>query len=201
MQKPLRDLHHIQTELFRKRRELPGRLAQEQGRDVLFITRSDSRINPNLLTQTKPAELFILGNAGNIVPPYGAVHGGEAAPIEFAVAGLGVKVVIVCGHSHRGATKGLLEPPSSRDCPAMTEWHAHAEATRCIVMKNPRTHPVVDSEIWTCKRHHAMVSKLSVRHGPRPSPSARTPDGPVNPGLHSRPSTGEIQQPSVCNEE
>jgi carbonic anhydrase len=148
---------------------------------VLFITCSDSRINPNLLTQTEPGELFILRNAGNIVPPYGAVQGGEAATIEFAVAGLGVKDIIVCGHSHCGAMKGLLEPPPSRDFPALTQWLSHAESTRRIVrdkytygereapwllnvtiqenvlaqMENLRTHPVVASGLaqGTLKLH------------------------------------------------
>ena len=111
MQKLIHGLHHFQTALFGSQRELFERLAEGQSPEVLFITCSDSRINPNLLTQTEPGELFILRNAGNIVPPYGAVQGGEAATIEFAVAGLGVKDIIVCGHSHCGAMKGLLEPP------------------------------------------------------------------------------------------
>ena len=111
MQKLIQGLHRFQRDLFGSQRELFERLAQGQHPEVLFITCSDSRINPNLLTQTQPGELFILRNAGNIVPPYGAVQGGEAATIEFAVAGLGVKDIIVCGHSHCGAMKGLLAPP------------------------------------------------------------------------------------------
>jgi carbonic anhydrase len=133
MQKLIEGLHHFQTELFGSQRELFERLAQGQSPETLFITCSDSRINPNLLTQTEPGELFILRNAGNIVPPYGAGHGGEAATIEFAVAGLGVKDIIVCGHSHCGAMKGLLDPPSPRDFPALAQWLSHAEITRRIV--------------------------------------------------------------------
>ena len=71
-----------------------------QSPETLFITCSDSRIDPNLLTRSKPGELFIMRNAGNIVPAHGSPAGGEAATIEFAVAGLGVKDIIVCGHSH-----------------------------------------------------------------------------------------------------
>lgn len=79
MQKLLQGLQHYQTKIFGSQRELFERLSQGQSPDVLFITCSDSRINPNLLTQTEPGELFILRNAGNIVPSYGAVQGGEAA--------------------------------------------------------------------------------------------------------------------------
>lgn len=169
MHKLIEGLHHFQTTLFGSQRELFERLAQGQSPEVLFITCSDSRINPNLLTQTDPGELFILRNAGNIVPPYGAGQGGEAATIEFAVAGLGVKDVIVCGHSHCGAMKGLLEPPPARDFPALTKWLGYAESTRRVVhdkyagregasllnvtiqenvlaqMENLRTHPVIAS--------------------------------------------------------
>ncbi len=169
MQKLLKGLQHYQTKIFGTQRELFERLTEGQSPEVLFITCSDSRINPNLLTQTEPGELFILRNAGNLVPPYGALQGGEAATIEFAVAGLGVKDIIVCGHSHCGAMKGLLAPPAPSDFPALTQWLCHAESTRRIVrdkythlsdaallnvttqenvlmqMENLRTHPVVAS--------------------------------------------------------
>ena len=95
---------------------------------------SDSRINPNLITQTEPGDLFILRNAGNIIPPHGAANGGEGATIEFAVAELGVKDVIVCGHSLCGAMKGLLHPEKLGHLPAVKAWLAHAEATRWIMM-------------------------------------------------------------------
>ncbi|MGR9106704.1 MAG: carbonic anhydrase, partial [Gammaproteobacteria bacterium] len=156
-----------------------------QSPEALFITCSDSRIDPNLLTQTEPGELFILRNAGNLVPPYGDQPGSEAATIEFAVAGLGVEDIIVCGHSHCGAMKGLLEPPPERDFPALTRWLSHAETTRRIVrekyrerdqtqllnltiqenvlaqMENLRTHPVVASGL-SCGRIklHGWVYKF-----------------------------------------
>lgn len=93
MQKLTQGLQHYKTKVFGSQRELFERLTEGQSPEVLFITCSDSRINPNLLTQTEPGELFILRNAGNLVPPYGALQGGEAATIEFAVAGVGVKAL------------------------------------------------------------------------------------------------------------
>jgi carbonic anhydrase len=133
MQKLVQGIHHFQSSIFSSQRELFERLADGQHPDALFITCSDSRILPNLITQTEPGELFILRNAGNIVPPYGAANGGEGATIEFAVAGLGVKDIIVCGHSHCGAMKGLMHPKSLHDMPAVAAWLSHAEATRRIV--------------------------------------------------------------------
>jgi carbonic anhydrase len=133
MQKLVEGIHHFQANIFSSQRELFERLAGGQSPDALFITCSDSRINPNLITQTGPGELFILRNAGNLVPPYGAAAGGEAATIEFAVAALGVRDIILCGHSHCGAVSGLLRPETVADMPAVRAWLAHAEATRRIM--------------------------------------------------------------------
>jgi carbonic anhydrase len=102
----------------------------------LFITCSDSRIDPGLLTQTQPGELFILRNAGNLVPAYGAVSGGEAATIEYAIAVLKVRDIIVCGHSHCGAMGGLLDPQEIEGLPAVRTWLNHAEATARIIKEN-----------------------------------------------------------------
>jgi carbonic anhydrase len=127
-------IHHFQANIFRTQRELFERLAKGQSPEVLFVTCSDSRINPNLITQTGPGELFILRNAGNIVPPHGGGSGGELATIEFALVGLGIKDIIVCGHSHCGAMKAILDPQKIRDSmPAMYQWLQHAESTRRIV--------------------------------------------------------------------
>jgi carbonic anhydrase len=88
------------------------------------------------LTQTKPRELFIMRNAGNIVPPYGAVFGGEAATIEYAICVLKVKDIIVCGHSHCGAMNGLLNPDQLGGLTAVRAWLGHAEATARIMREN-----------------------------------------------------------------
>ena len=90
MQKLIEGLHRFQSEVFSTQRELFARLAHGQNPEVLFITCSDSRINPSLITQTDPGDLFVLRNAGNIVPYYGHGTQGEDATIEFAVAGLQV---------------------------------------------------------------------------------------------------------------
>lgn len=185
MQKLIEGIHHFQSNLFSPQRELFERLADGQHPDALFITCSDSRISPNLITQTQPGELFILRNAGNIIPPHGAANGGEGATIEFAVAGLGVQDIIVCGHSHCGAMNGLLHPESLKDLPAMTAWLSHAEATRRIMrekyfdrmgaaqlttaveenvlvqLENLRTHPAVAARLARGKlKLHAWVYKI-----------------------------------------
>ena len=136
MQKLVKGIHQFQTDIFSSKQRLFENLAEGQHPLALFITCSDSRIDPNLLTQTEPGELFILRNAGNIVPPYGAVEGGEAATIEYAVSVLGVKDIIICGHSHCGAMSGLLDQSQLGKLPAVRSWLCHAESTHRIVEEN-----------------------------------------------------------------
>jgi carbonic anhydrase len=133
MQKLVQGIHQFQANVFRPRREWFERLAEGQRPLALFVTCSDSRINPNLITQTDPGELFIVRNAGNIVPPHQPAPGGEEATIEFAVAELGIKDVIVCGHTRCGAMNGLLNPDGLADMPAVRHWLTHADATRRII--------------------------------------------------------------------
>ena len=136
MQKLVRGIHQFQKETFVPLQGLFEQLAKGQKPETLFITCSDSRIDPNLLTNSHPGDLFILRNAGNIVPPHGAGNGGEAATIELAVAGLGVKDIIVCGHSHCGAMGALLQPDQVASMPAVSAWLSHAETTRRIILDN-----------------------------------------------------------------
>lgn len=136
MQKLVQGIHKFQQNLLGKRQALFNRLAEGQHPLALFITCSDSRIDPSLLTQTDPGELFILRTAGNIVPAYGAVAGGEAATIEYAVSVLKVDDIIVCGHSHCGAMGALLQPEQVSGLPAVEALLKHAEATRRIITEN-----------------------------------------------------------------
>ena len=136
MQKLVEGIHEFQRNIFSQEEKLFQTLVEGQNPLALFITCSDSRIDPIRLTQTKPGELFIQRTAGNIVPPYGAVNGGEAATIEYAVSALKVKDIVICGHSHCGAMSGLLHPDEIEKMPAVQAVLTHAEATRRIVEEN-----------------------------------------------------------------
>jgi carbonic anhydrase len=132
----IQGIHQFQSGDFISLKGLFQTLAKGQNPETLFITCSDSRIDPNMLTRSKPGELFIIRNAGNIIPPHGAASGGEAATVEFAVAALGVKDIVICGHSHCGAMKGLLEPDQVASLPAVASWLVHAETTKRIIRDN-----------------------------------------------------------------
>lgn len=134
MQKIIDGIQAFQSKVFSK--EVFEPLVHGQQPLALFITCSDSRIVPSLITQTAPGELFIMRNAGNIVPAYGTMHGGESATIEYAVSVLQVNDIVICGHSHCGAVTGLLDPDSIATLPAVRSWLSHAEATRRIIEEN-----------------------------------------------------------------
>src|SRR5437588_6874506 len=116
MQKIIDGVRRFQANVFTRQRDLFEQLASKrQSPHALFITCSDSRIDPNLITQTEPGDLFIVRNAGNIVPPYGAATGGEAATIEYALSVLKVRNVILCGHAHCGAVQALMTRQATDD--------------------------------------------------------------------------------------
>lgn len=121
-------VERFQTGEFPNQSTLFQNLSEGQSPKVLFITCSDSRIVPSLLTQSVPGDLFVIRNAGNFVPEYGSFPSGEAASIEYAVAALGVTDIVLCGHEGCGAVKALLE--GAEGLPAVQEWLSHGEATR-----------------------------------------------------------------------
>lgn len=117
---------------FAEHRAFFEELTHGQRPRALFITCSDSRVDPNRVTQSGPGDLFIVRNAGNIVPPYGASNGGEEATVEYALMVLGVEDVIVCGHSHCGAIQGLMSTDGLDGLPAVSRWLEHAQAARLV---------------------------------------------------------------------
>jgi carbonic anhydrase len=109
------------------------RLATGQTPETLFITCSDSRIDPSLLLQTRPGELFICRNAGNIVPAHGDINGGVSATIEYAVTALKVKHIILCGHSDCGVMHGLLHPDRVQKMKTVANWLHYGDRARAVV--------------------------------------------------------------------
>ncbi len=178
MKKLIRGLREYKEVYVSQNRDFLEQLAHGQKPRVLFITCSDSRIVPSLITQTEPGEIFVIRNAGNIIPPFGAANGGEGAAVEYAIHALGIEQIIVCGHSHCGAMKGLLQIGKlEEEMPLVYEWLRHADATRRLVqenyggyskdelleitiaenvltqIENLKTYPVVHSKLYQGKLH------------------------------------------------
>ncbi|MBL8234727.1 MAG: carbonic anhydrase [Bryobacterales bacterium] len=136
MNKLLKGYQHFHDDIFPEKKPLFEKLAGEQHPRALFITCADSRVLPDLITQAEPGDLFINRNAGNIVPPYGERNGGVSATIEYAVLALGVRNIIVCGHSDCGAMRAVMHPEKVKDMPTVASWLFHAETARRIVDEN-----------------------------------------------------------------
>ena len=133
MEKLIQGIHAFQTTVFRQNLEFFRELADGQTPQALFITCSDSRVVPELITQTDPGDLFVLRNIGNIVPPYGSPSGAVASGIEYAIRALKVKDIVVCGHTRCGAMDGLLNPAAIAEMPRVQDWLKHADACREVV--------------------------------------------------------------------
>jgi carbonic anhydrase len=134
VEKLISGIHKFQADVFARNLGFFHKLVDGQNPQALFITCSDSRVVPDLICQTDPGDLFVLRNAGNIVPPYmPGMPSGEAATIEYAVRGLGVKHIVVCGHTRCGAMQAVAEPQCTASMPRVRQWLDHAQTSSEIV--------------------------------------------------------------------
>jgi carbonic anhydrase len=136
MERLLQGVARFKRDVFPEKKHLFKQLAEGQNPEALFVTCADSRVVPDLITQSQPGDLFICRNAGNIVPPHGEVQGGVSATIEYAVCVLNVKHVIVCGHSDCGAMQALLKPEKLEGLPTVKRWLSHGELAHRVVTEN-----------------------------------------------------------------
>lgn len=165
MQNLVKGVHHFQNFGFQERQHLYERLAVGQSPEALFITCSDSRIDPNLITNSPPGGLFIVRNVGNLIPCYGTSNNAEMAAVEYAVAALGVKHIIICGHTGCGAMRALIEGNTAESLPCVTQWLRHAESTSAIV-KEHYQHLHGDSLVTAAAQENVLVQLEHLRTCP-----------------------------------
>lgn len=124
----------FRREVFPIRSDLYERLATKgQSPKALMISCADSRVVPEEILRAQPGELFVSRNAGNIVPPFAQALGGVTSTVEYAVVALGVRDIIVCGHSDCGAMKALINPELLANMPNVAAWLRHSLAARQVV--------------------------------------------------------------------
>ncbi len=162
-------LRKFSERVFPHQQKLFESLSQGQKPHTLLITCSDSRIDPNLVTQTSPGEIFVVRNAGNIVPPFGASKGGEEAAIEFAIEGLGVSNIVICGHSQCGAMAALTGKVNLDALPSLKNWLGHAQSTKKRMetkYNDFELHHVVEENVLVqaenLKTHPSVSASLSL---------------------------------------
>lgn len=136
---------HFHHEVFPQQEELFKKLATVQRPRAMFIACADSRIVPELITQSSPGDLFVTRNVGNVVPPYGQMNGGVSTAIEYAVQALGVQHIIICGHSDCGAMRAVRNPQIVEEMPTIKAWLRHAEVAKAMVQNNRQCADEVES--------------------------------------------------------
>lgn len=125
MDRLLSGIKKFRQEVIEEQEDLYQGLKYKQRPHTLFITCSDSRILPSRITGTEPGELFVVRNIANIVPPYRETdeYVATTSAIEYAVKALGVKHIIICGHSNCGGCSASLYQTAERmELPHTKKW-------------------------------------------------------------------------------
>ena len=174
MQQLIDGYSRFRSKVYPQHTKLFEKLAKGQQPHTLFISCSDSRVMPEMITQCDPGTIFSCRNAGNLIPPPTEVGSGVPATIEYAIRALKVTDIVVCGHSDCGAMKGILKRESLESLPVVRGWLEHAgpsarwltrmlknttsmsfeetlevvtEANIIVQMQNLRMHPSVDEAL------------------------------------------------------
>jgi carbonic anhydrase len=150
----------FQHKYFGEHSSLFEELKQGQSPKTLLIGCSDSRVDPALLMDCDPGDLFVVRNVANMVPPYeidGAYHGVSSA-IEYAVEHLEVSKIIILGHSGCGGIRALMESPESKtEANFVGRWVRIADAAREQVQRE-LGHKDEERQIRACEMAAIIVS-------------------------------------------
>lgn len=118
---------------FIEYQELFEKIGRSQKPHTLFIGCSDSRVVPNLITNTLPGELFVIRNIANLVPPYreSDEYLATTAAIEYAINMLDIKTILICGHSNCGGCNALfMDKETAAKIPHTAKWLELAKPVR-----------------------------------------------------------------------
>lgn len=154
----------FQREAFPERIKLFKDLANQQSPRALFISCSDSRLVPELVTQREPGDLFVIRNAGNIVPSYGPEPGGVSASVEYAVAALQVSDIVICGHSDCGAMTAIATCKCLDHMPAVGSWLRYADSAR--VVNEARQHKDEAAKVSSMVRENVVAQLANIQTHP-----------------------------------
>lgn len=154
----------FQKNAFPERVKLFKNLANQQSPRALFISCSDSRLVPELVTQREPGDLFVIRNAGNIVPSYGPEPGGVSASVEYAVAALRVNDIVICGHSDCGAMTAVATCKCLDHMPAVSSWLRYADSAR--VVNESRLHADQSAKVAAMVRENVIAQLANIQTHP-----------------------------------
>lgn len=136
---------------FEQHKELFKKISDAQNPHTLFIGCSDSRLVPNIITQTLPGEIFVIRNIANIVPLYRPTGDflGTTSAIEYAVQILEVENILVCGHSNCGGCAALYKTDEElQKIPHTKKWLELAAGIRTKVLEILPDHDDHEAREW-----------------------------------------------------
>jgi len=128
---------------------------------VALIACSDSRVDPTIVLQTDPGDLFIVRNVANLVPPFeeGGEYHGTSAALEFAVQNLEVDHLIVLGHAHCGGIRSMFEEreDGADDSQFVVPWMS---LVRSAYLRVQGTMPdaTIEEKARVCEQSAVLVS-------------------------------------------
>lgn len=154
MQSLVNGLHEFFKSVATDHSELMKKLATGQDPKVLIVTCADSRVDPGLVLQAKPGSIFVVRNAGNLVPSSDHTGGGEIASIEYALKSLDIQDIVICGHTNCGAMKGLLA--NATGFKHVGPWLSHAKRTKDI-MDAVYSHLQGEEQVSACAEENVLV--------------------------------------------
>jgi carbonic anhydrase len=165
LERLLRGFANFRLGYYREHLDLFEKLATEgQSPEILIVGCADARVDPGILTQTKPGDIFTVRNVAAMVPPAqyppDARHHGTSAAIEFAVRGLGVRHVVVLGHALCGGIGALVDGRASAyaDYDYLATWTSIAQDVRDLVVKELAGRP--REEIVRAVEQSAVVKSV-----------------------------------------
>jgi carbonic anhydrase len=167
VQKLVSGIHHFRSNYFAENQSLFEQLASDgQAPETLFITCSDSRVVPTLITSAAPGDLFIVRNVGNIVPAISrGMIGGVAAAIEYAVEVLNVENIVICGHTQCGAIDAILDPSRVRHLGFVSRWLRESEAIPNLI-RDKYAHLIGESRLAAAAEENVLVQLENLRSYP-----------------------------------
>jgi len=155
----IRGFRHFREDYFAGTSQLYRSLQNGQQPKTLMIACSDSRVDPALITRSRPGDLFVIRNVANLVPPYEPDdrHHGVSAALEYAVKFLQVEHIVVLGHANCGGIRALMGADGEMDSEFIRSWMTIAAAARQEV-RDRLAHKPVELQLRACEEAAILLS-------------------------------------------
>ena len=161
LRKLTRGFLEFQRQTFEPKRAFFAELARKQRPKIMMIACSDSRVDPAILTNSEPGDLFMMRNVANLVPPcaFDRAQHGTSAALEFAVTKLEVDHIIILGHSGCGGIEALMtgDPAITDENTFIHNWLRIADEARRRTLLTARHQPL-EAQFRCCEREAIKTS-------------------------------------------